>query len=170
MMFLYKFCAFHLLIIVSIVSPFSPDTSSFDAYGLKLAANDVLLVESLASSSSFFMRLAPFNYALSCTIAYNDSTQYVFAVALYSQTTYKDRIRFVFIGVNTKTDVPFIGSLTYTGVPGDTYVATVKPSRKTVFPCVGWQADNYRIHQFEKFVSDGSDANINNDFFVVTLG
>ncbi len=167
MMFLYKFCVFHLFIIVS---PFSPDTSSFDAYGLKLAANDVLLVESLPSSSSFFMRLAPFNYALSCTIAYNDSNQYVFAVALYSQTTYKDSIRFVFIGVNTNTDVPFIGSLTYTGVTGDTYVATVKPSRKTVFPCVGWRADNYRIHQFKQFVSDGSDENINNDFFVVTLG
>jgi hypothetical protein len=158
----------HLFVIISIVSSFSPDTSSFDAYGLKLAANDVLLVESLFSSSSFFLRLAPYNYSLSCTIAYNDSNQYVFAVTVYSQATYKDSIRFVFIGVNTETDVPFIGSLTYTGMTGDTYVATVKLSRKAVFPCVGWQANNYRIHQFEQFVSDGTDAGTNNDFFVVT--
>ncbi len=168
-MFLHKYFILHLFVVVSIVSSFSPDTSSFDSYGLKLAANDVLLVESLDSASSFFLRLAPYNYSLSCTIAYNDSNQYVFAVALYSQATYNDSIRFVFIGVNIETDVPFIGSLTYTGVTGDTYVATVKPSRKTVFPCVGWQANNYRIHQFEQFVSDGTDENTNNDFFVVTV-
>jgi len=169
MAFLYKFFIIYLIVFVQIVFSFSPDTSSFDAYGLKLAANDILLVESLSSASSFLLRLAPYNYSLSCTIAYNDSNQYVFAVALYSQATYNDSIRFVFIGVNTVTDVPFIGSLTYTGVTGETYVATVKPSRKTVFPCVGWEANNYRIHQFEQFVDDGTDENTNNDFFVVTV-
>jgi hypothetical protein len=91
-------------------------------------------------------------------------------VALHSQATYNDRIRFVFIGVNTETNVPFIGSLTYAGVTGDTYVATAKSSGKYVFSCVGWQANNYRIHQFEQFVSDGIDESINNDFFVVTVG
>jgi hypothetical protein len=169
MMFLHKSFMFHLFVAASIVFSFSPDTSSFDAYGLKLAANDVLLVESIFSSSAFFLRLSPYNYSLSCTIAYNDSNQYVFAVTLHSRATYNDSIRFVFIGINTVTNVPFIGSLTYTGVTGPTYVATVKSPRKTVFPCVGWQANNYRIHQFEQFVSDDTDGTTNNDFFVVTV-
>jgi hypothetical protein len=169
MIFLYKYFTLYLLFVIPIVSSFSPDTSSFDAYGLKLAANDILLVESLASDASFFLRLAPFNYSLSCTIAYNDSNQYVYAVALGSLATYNDTIRFVFIGVNTETDVPFIGSLTYTGVTGTTYITTVKPSRKAVFPCNGWQANNYHIHQFEQFVSDDTGENSNNDFFVITV-
>ena len=134
-MYLYKSSAIYLLVIVCVSSPFSPDTSSFDAYGLKL------------------------NYALSCTIVYNDSNQYVYAVSVQSRATSMDRMRFV-----------FIGTLTYTGMRGDIYVATVKPSRKTIFPCVGWRTDEYRIHPFEQFVSDGSEGNINNDFFVVTIG
>jgi hypothetical protein len=169
MIFLYKILTFYLLVVISIVSSFSPDITSFDAYGLKLAANDILLVESLPSDFSFLLRLAPFNYSLSCTIPYNDSNQYVFAVALNSQATYNDSIRFVFIGVNTVTDVPFIGSLTYTGVTGPAYVAKLKPSRKAVFPCVGWQVNNYGIHQFEQFVNNDSEENSYNDFFVVTM-
>jgi hypothetical protein len=169
MMVFCKSVAFYFFGIISTVSSFSPDTSSFDAYGLKLAANDILLVESLSSDFSFFLRLAPFNYSLSCTIAYNDSNQYVYAVALHSQATYNDSIRFVFIGVNTETNVPFIGSLTYAGVTGTAFVATLKSSRKVVFPCNGWQASNYRIHQFEQFVTDDDDESTNNDFFVVTV-
>ncbi len=169
MVFTYKSLTLYLFVVISVVSSFSPDTSSFDAYGLKLAVNDILLVESLPSDSSFFLRLAPFNYSLSCTIAYNDSNQYVYAVALDSQATYNDTIRFVFIGVNTETDVPFIGSLTYTGVTGTTYVTTVKPSRKAIFPCNGWQANNYHVHQFEQFASDDLNQSTNNDFFVVTV-
>ncbi len=169
-MFLHKSFILHLFVIFSIVSSFSPDTSSFDAYGLKLAANEILLVESLPSSSSFLLRLAPYNYSLSCKITYNDSNQYVYTVALHSQATYNDSIRFVFIGVNTETNVPFIGSLTYVGVTGDKYVAKVKPSQKPVFSCIGWQTNNYRIHQFEQFVSDGTDESINNNFFIVTVG
>jgi hypothetical protein len=169
MAFTYKSLTLYLFVIIPVVSSFSPDTSSFDAYGLKLAVNDIFLVESLSSDSSFFLRLAPFNYSLSCTIAYNDSNQYVYAVALDSQATYNNSIRFVFIGVNTETDVPFIGSLTYTGVTGPTYVTTVKPSRKAIFPCNGWQANNYRVHQFEQFASDDINQSTHNDFFVVTV-
>jgi hypothetical protein len=159
----------YLMIVISIVSSFTPDTSSFDAYGLKLAANDILLVESLPSQQAFFLRLSPFNYSLSCTIAYNDSNQYIYAVALNSQATYNDTIRFVFIGVNMKTDVPFIGSLTYTGVTGPAYVVTLKSPRRGIFPCNGWQPSNYRLHQFEQFISVDADNNGNNDFFVVTV-
>ncbi len=148
-------------IIPIIVSSFSPDKSSFDAYGLKLAANDILLVESLPSDSSFSLRLAPFNYSPSCTIPYNDSNQYVYTVAVHAQATSNDTIRFVFIGVNTETNVPFVGSLIYTGMMGAAYVATVKPSEQVVFSCDGWQTKNYRIHQIENFLI--------NDFFIVTV-
>ena len=169
MVFLHTVSIIFVFAGFSIASSFSPDKSSFDAYGLKLAANDVLLVEALPAESMFFLRLAPFNYSLSCTLAYNDSNQYVYAVAVQRQVAANDSIRFVFIGVNTKTDVPFIGSLTYTGVTSDTYIATIKQTHKAVFPCDGWQSGNYRIHQLNRFASNDSHANVNNDFFVVTV-
>ena len=160
-MFSYKCFPFYLFSIIPIVSSFSPDTSSFDAYGLKLAANDILLVESLPSTSSFSLRLAPFNYSLSCTIPYNNSNQYIYAVAVHAHATFNDIIRFVFIGVNTETNVPFIGSLTYTGMMAPAFVATVISLKKVVFPCDGWQSKNYHIHQIEQFTIP--------NFFVVTV-
>jgi hypothetical protein len=159
----------YFFVVIPIVSSFSPDTSSFDAYGLKLAVNEILLVESLPSDSSFLLRLSPYNYSLSCTIGYNDSNQYVYAVSVASQMTSNDSIRFVFIGVNIETNVPFIGSLTYSGVSGITYVTTVKPTRKSIFPCNGWKSNNYRIHQLNQFASDDINDSSNNDFFVVTV-
>jgi hypothetical protein len=169
MEFLNKYLTFFLFVVIPIISSFSPDTTSYDAYGMKIAANDILMVESLPSDFSFFLRLAPFNYSLSCTIVYNDSNQYVYTVVLDRLATYNDTIRFVFIGVDTETDVPFIGKLTYTGVTGQTYISNVKSARKAVFPCTGWQAGNYRIHQFEQFVNNDVDVSNNNDFFVVTI-
>ena len=169
MVCLKRYLTFYLFVVVQTVVSFSPDTSSFDAYGLKLAANGFLLVESLPPDSSFFLRLAPFNYSLSCEIAYNDSNQYVYAVAVASEATYNDSIRFVFIGVNIQTDVPFIGSLAYTGIKGSDYAANIK-SRRAVFPCTGWQSDNYHVHQFEQFVENDDNEDTNNDFFVVTVG
>jgi hypothetical protein len=157
------------LIIISIVSSFSGDISSFDAYGLKLAANDILLVESLPSDLSFLVRLAPFNSPLSCTIPYNDSNEYISGVSVNRQSRSNDSIRFVFIGVNRVTDVPLIGSLTYTGVRGAEYVTRINSSENGVFPCDGWEVSNYRIHQFEQFTNGDVDENSNNDFFVVTV-
>jgi hypothetical protein len=75
--------------------------------------------------------------------------------------TYNDIIRFVFIGVNTETNIPFVGSLTYEGVMGIEYVETLKPSQKVVFNCDGWQTTNYQIHQINQFLPL--------DFFVVTV-
>ncbi|CAF1044612.1 unnamed protein product [Adineta steineri] len=160
---------FLFLLIIRIIYCFTPNKSPFDAYGLKLAANDVLLVESLASDSSFFIRLAPYNYSLSCTIPYNNSNQYIYSVAVHSKATYNDTIRFVFIGINTDTDIPFIGSLTYNGITGPTFIDAVNSSVKAKFPCNGWNTDNYHIHQFEQFVNDDFEDTNNNDFFIVTI-
>ena len=156
-------------ILFQMIFSFAPDTSSFDAYGLKLAANDILLVESLPNQSAFFLRLAPYSYSLSCTVGYNDSHHYVYAVAIQQQATTNNTIRFVFIGMNMETDVPFIGSLNYTGITGADFVASMKQARKTAFPCSGWQKSNYQIRELQQFTGDEADEDINNNFFVVTV-
>ncbi|UJR17271.1 hypothetical protein I4U23_004166 [Adineta vaga] len=169
MLFSHQWYIWYLLVIASNVYCFTPDTSPFDAYGLKLAANDLLLVESISSVSLFLLRLAPFNYSLTCTIPYNDSNQYVYAVTLQSYITFNDTIRFVFIGVNKMTDVPFIGSLTYTGITGAAYIATINSTRKVKFPCTGWQSGNYHIHYIDQITSSNLQDTDAERFFVVTI-
>jgi len=161
--------ALYLLLVDAIVTSLSPDLSSFDAYGLKLAANDMLLVEYLPSRYSFLLRLAPFNYSLTCTLAYNDSNQYVYAVAVAKQMQANSTVRFVFIGVNTETNVPFIGLLNYTGISGARYVAVTNTAQIKTFPCDGWSADNYKIQSFNQFVYGENDPNNNIDFYVVAV-
>ncbi|CAF4568529.1 unnamed protein product, partial [Rotaria sp. Silwood2] len=165
MVSLHYHSALYFVFVVTVVTSFSPDQSSFDAYGLKLAANDILLVESLPSQDSFLLRLAPFNYSLTCTLGYNESYQYVYAVALARQMQANDTIRFVFIGVNRRTDAPFIGSLSYAGISGAAMIST----RKSNFSCSGWNANNYKIHNFNAFFYEENDSNGNMDFFVVAV-
>ena len=165
---MYASLLFALLLIIP-VSSFTPDKTSFEAYGSKLAANDLLLVKSVPGDASFFLRLAPYNYSLSCTIAYNDSNQYVYTVVVPAQVTSNQSIRFVFIGLNVVTNVPFIGSLTYRGVTGAQFLASMKQTRRILFPCDGWQRDNYRVHHFPNFAGTSGDDGMNNDFFVVTM-
>ena len=169
MLIIYSLATLYCMVPISVVASFAPDLSSFDAYGLKLAGNDYLLVESIPSESAFLLRLAPYNYVLSCTLPYNNSDDYVYAVAVAWQPTANDSIRFVFIGVNTDTEVSFIGSLTYTGVGGPAYIANMTAGRKSGFPCGGWQTNNYRIHVFNEFSTAENPAQRMNDFFVVAI-
>ncbi|CAF1312602.1 unnamed protein product [Adineta ricciae] len=158
-----------VVVLIPIAHTFIPDSSLFDAYGLKLAANDALLVEAINVNSVFLLRFSPFDYSLTCTIAYNDSNQYIYAVALQSQITSNDSTRFVFIGVSEDTDVPFIGSLTYTGVSVTAYIASVGNStRRVKFPCTGWQKSSYRIHSLMNLADDLEQTDTNS-FFVVTV-
>ncbi|CAF1385264.1 unnamed protein product, partial [Adineta steineri] len=135
MKFVYRSFLYLLFVVIRILYCFTPDQSSFDAYGIKLAANDILLVESLASDSSFFVRFSPYNYSLSCTIPYNNSNEYIYSVAVHSSATYNDPIGFVFIGINMDTDIPFLGSLTYNGIIGPAFLDAVNSSVKAKFPC-----------------------------------
>ena len=154
--------AIRLVLTVTMVSCFSSEMSLLDSNSYKLAANDGLLVQSLASESSFLLRLAPYTSSLTCTIAYNGSGQYIFAVALARQVTaVNSTLRFVFVGVDTPNDVPFIGSLTYAGISGDAYVASVNSTGKMPFPCDGWNPTNYKIHRL--------NSRINMDFFTVAV-
>ena len=153
-----------------IVSSFSPDTLPFDAYGVKLAANDIFLVKGSNSHLTFTLRLAPYEYSLSCSISYKNSNHYVYAVAVQRQATLNNTIRFVFVGINTKTTAPLIGSLTYTGVTGIGYIDLLEQQVKIAFPCTGWQSNNYHIHELGQFIAETSNEDVNNDFFVVTVG
>src|SRR5579871_3542547 len=68
-----------------IIADFSPDTTSYDAYGLKIAANDVLFVEAEGDTETFLIQFAPYNYtfdSLQCSIDYDDNTHYVYSVGV----------------------------------------------------------------------------------------
>ena len=67
---------------------FSPDTSDFDAYGLKMAANDILFVEAKSAVDTFLVQYAPYNVtfdSFQCTINYDDSAHYVYSVGVGSR-------------------------------------------------------------------------------------
>ncbi|CAF1180301.1 unnamed protein product, partial [Didymodactylos carnosus] len=141
--------------LIHCVIAFDPDTTDYDAYGLKVASNDQLIVEAVISQSNFFIRLAPYNSSLTCTVAYPvsssslSSSNYVYSVAVGKNQA---SISFTFIGENfdtvNGTTSLFIGMLTYTGVSPTNYLAT--KSKKQIFPCTGWK-DNYYIHYFPEF-------------------
>jgi hypothetical protein len=85
-------------------------------------------------------------------------------VAVAKQTTMNDTIRFVFVGVNIATNVPFIGSLAYLDTTAD--AATFD----FIFNCDVWNTTNYNIHTIDEFLYDTNDANNNHlDFFVVVV-
>ena len=64
---------------------FSPDTTDYDAYGLKIAANDVLFVQANGNGEKFLIQFAPYNYtfgSLQCSIDYDDSAHFVYSVGV----------------------------------------------------------------------------------------
>ncbi|CAF3175108.1 unnamed protein product [Rotaria socialis] len=168
MRFLYHKTVFYIVLLVTVVLSFTPDTSSYDAYGLKIAANDVLFVQS-NPPHGLFRIFPPFNAWSICTVNYEDVSQYIYAVAVARQTTLNDAIRFVFIGVNT-TDVPFMGSLTYVDTSGVGNTSTTMTIEDFVFACDGWNNSDYKIHTIDQFLYDTDNANDNHlDFFVVAV-
>ena len=171
MLFLSGVSVVHCMIILSVAAaaPLPSYLSTFDGFGSKLAANDLLMVESCPSKSAFFLRLAPYNYKLSCTVPYHSSDVYVYSVAIARQPTANATLRFVFIGANLTTKKPFIGQLTYTGVSGPAYVASTIITKKTVFPCDGWQASNYRIHTATEFSTTSNSNYEQEDPFVLIV-
>ena len=158
-----------MAVLTAAAAPLPSYMSSFDGYGSKVAANDLLMVESRPSQSAFFLRLAPYNYTLSCTLPYHSSDAYVYSLAIGRQPAANTSIRFVFIGANLTTQRPFIGSLIYTGVKGSAYVASTVITRKTVFPCDGWQASNYRIHTGSELLSTNRTTYEQDDPFVLVV-
>ena len=79
-----------LLIVVALIfdvcdGNFSPHLSDYDAYGLKISGNEIMLVEALCDSEVFLIRFSPYNstsQSLQCSVQYNDSSHYVYSVGI----------------------------------------------------------------------------------------
>ncbi|UJR17028.1 hypothetical protein I4U23_003926 [Adineta vaga] len=85
----------------SIASSFSPDTTNFDAYGLKIAANDVIFVEANSESETFLVQFAPYDYtfdSLQCSFDYDDSSHYVYSVGVGQKQNTTTNSYFYFAG------------------------------------------------------------------------
>ncbi|CAF2779823.1 unnamed protein product [Rotaria sp. Silwood2] len=84
-----------------VIIGFSPDTSDFDAYDLKIAANDVLFVQAYGDGKTFHVQFAPYNYTFdspSCSMDYDDSAHYVYSVGVGQQQTTTLNPYFYFAG------------------------------------------------------------------------
>ncbi len=95
-------------------STFSPDLNDFDAYGIKVAANDVLTVLVQPSSQTFIVQFAPYNYSSSALVcAFGNPNIYVYSVAIGQQQTTK---QFVYNGEDSNGNV-YVGLAIYQGSP-----------------------------------------------------
>ena len=64
---------------------FSPNTKDYDAYGIIIAGNEIMLVESQGDQTTFLVQYAPYNYTLNslqCIIEYDDPRHYVYSVGI----------------------------------------------------------------------------------------
>lgn len=106
---------------------FSPDTSDYNAYGLKIAANDLMIVEAQNDYTQFVVQFPPYTDNITeiiennCWIQYDDPSQYVYTVVLGKNQS-KYEICFVGEMIDMDEDTPlenrtFIGILNYTGSP-----------------------------------------------------
>jgi hypothetical protein len=90
-----------LIRVYTVIGTFSPDTTDFDAYGVKIAANDVLFVEANGQGATFLIQFGPYNYTmapLQCSIDYDDSTHYVYTVGIGAKQNSTSNPYFYFTG------------------------------------------------------------------------
>ncbi|CAF1330687.1 unnamed protein product [Adineta steineri] len=135
-------------------SSFSPDTSNYDAYGLKIAANDVIFVEAQGDEETYLVQFAPYDYAmgsLQCSFDYDDSTHYVYSVGVGQKQNTTKNSYFYFAGEVvpagfSKTDMSghngtFIGIWINTDPQDITvYTATRQP-----LPCIYFQPEKLQF-------------------------
>ena len=80
---------------------FSPDISDYDAYGLKIAANDILFAQAKNQAKTFLVQFAPFNFSrgsLQCSIDFADQAHYVYSVAVGSKQSLSIKPYFYYTG------------------------------------------------------------------------
>jgi hypothetical protein len=104
---------------------FYPDTSDYDAYGLKIAANNLMIVEAQNDFTEILVQFAPYTDNVTqgdengCVIEYDDSSQYIYAVALgKNQSIYNFFFVGEMVGLDEDDYLPnrtFIGYVNYTG-------------------------------------------------------
>ena len=86
---------------------FSPDTTDFDAYGLKIAGNDVLFVEADNNAHTYLVLFEPYNYtmgSLQCSVSFDDSAHYVYSVGVGIKQTNNRNPYFYFAGEVVSSD------------------------------------------------------------------
>lgn len=89
------------LLFAGSTSDFAPDTKSYDAYGLKLTANDVMMVEARSDSKIFLVQFAPYNYtatSLQCSVDYDDPKHYIYSVAIGAKQNANETPNFFVLG------------------------------------------------------------------------
>ncbi|CAF1327350.1 unnamed protein product [Didymodactylos carnosus] len=108
---------------------FDPDTRDYNAYGLKVAANDYLIIEAQNQEDTFYIQFGPYNSNVLetsqrfCSIYFERSSQYIYSVAIGKNQS-SNQLYFFFVGEITGIDedelLPnriFIGILNYTDSP-----------------------------------------------------
>ena len=74
-----------LLLTYFTIESFSPTKSDFDAYGMKIAANDLLFVQAKGIEEAFLIQFAPYDNTTSsdqCLLYYLDSSNYIYSVGV----------------------------------------------------------------------------------------
>ena len=104
---------------------FSPDTNNYDAYGLKIAANNFMIVAAQNDLTRFLIQFAPYTDNITqsnergCFVDYTDSSQFVYTVALgKNQSEYNIFFVGEMINLNESDKVvnrTFVGVISYTG-------------------------------------------------------
>ena len=70
-----------------VVINFNPDDSDWDEYGIKIAANNIVLVQANNQDNTYILRYAPYNYTarrLRCSLPYLDRAHFIYSVGVGS--------------------------------------------------------------------------------------
>ena len=147
-----------LLVILSNVNIgstiFSPDTSDYEAYGVKVAANDVLFVEANGEVKTFLVVFAPYNYtfdSMQCSINYDDPAHYVYSVGVGSKQNASSNATFYFAGevsAQSWTNADMLGrNGSYIGVwiNQDRNNAQYYSNNHQPLPCNFFRADQFQF-------------------------
>lgn len=117
------FVSFSLLRCVT--ADFSPNKNDYNAYGLKVAANDLMIVQADNDLTEFLVQFSPYTDDVEnstnrrCSIEYDSVSHYIYTVALgKNQSTYSVFFVGEIIDLNEyelEVNRTFVGVLNYTG-------------------------------------------------------
>ncbi len=111
---------FIILFINYVHGTFTPSTSDYDAYGVKIAMNEhfLVLAQNGQQPPSFFIQFPPYNdthlLSTQCSLTYPNVTDtFIYTVAIGKKQT-QDQIQFFFIGeLYNDQSGPFVGMATF---------------------------------------------------------
>ena len=89
------------------MASFSPNTEDQDAYGIKIAGNDILFVQANSRERTFFVHMTSHNTDGSpyqCSFSYRDPVHYIYTVGIGSKQYDIDPAFFYYAGEALPTD------------------------------------------------------------------